>query len=167
VEDGRTDELPPLRGLGPPVFLSYSFRDVEVAETSVKSSWVAREFGWAIEPGDEKPRVVLPIGVGDIGVPEAVADWAHLASPAHCAAAQGQAAVLQFFLPADHFDDSGVLSLTIGTDAPAGEVTVTDWLTIGLPQVAAARMPRHVSEVAEVVERTGWSIRDYRRTGRH
>jgi hypothetical protein len=71
------------------------------------------------------------------------------------------------FLPADHFDEIGVLSLTAGIDAPAAEVTTTDWLTIGLPQVAAEQMPRHASDVAAAAEHTGWSIGDYRRTGKH
>ena len=71
------------------------------------------------------------------------------------------------FLPEDHFDETGILSLTAGFDPPAAEVTMTDWLTIGLPQVAASVLPVRVSEVAEVARRTGWSITDYRRSGQY
>ena len=42
---------------------------------------------------------------------------------------------------ADHFDEIGVLSLTGTGAAPASEVTITDWLTIGLPQVVASKVP--------------------------
>lgn len=45
------------------------------------------------------------------------------------------------FLPADHFDEIGILSLTGAGAAPASEVTITDWLTIGLPQVVASKVP--------------------------
>jgi hypothetical protein len=69
------------------------------------------------------------------------------------------------FLPEDHFDEIGILSLTSGFDPPAAEVTMTDWLTIGLPQVAASALPMQASEVAEVAYLTGWSITDYRRSG--
>jgi hypothetical protein len=71
------------------------------------------------------------------------------------------------FLPEDHYDEIGVLSLTAGVDSPASEVTKTDWLTIGLPQVASSRIPGRASEVAEAVSRIGWSLTDYRRSGRH
>jgi hypothetical protein len=121
------EALPPLRGLGPQVFVSHSFRDFELAgrvashlsqagmrvriedetsllgsqfsatlqsrigsaevflqvltETSVKSAWVAREFTWAVAARSKGtgPRVILPIVVGDVGVPEPIADWAYLA----------------------------------------------------------------------------------------
>jgi hypothetical protein len=69
-------------------------------------------------------------------------------------------------LPEDHFDDVGVLSLTSGFASPAAEVTVTDWLTLGLPQAAAALLPADVAKVADLVRHTGWSIKDYRRSGR-
>ena len=35
---------------------------------------------------------------------------------------------------------------------------MTDWLTIGLPQVAVSALPMQASEVAEVAHRIGWSI---------
>jgi hypothetical protein len=41
---------------------------------------------------------------------------------------------------------------------------MTDWLTIGQPQVAASALPIQASKVAEVAHRTGWSITDYLRS---
>jgi hypothetical protein len=67
-------------------------------------------------------------------------------------------------LPADHFDEIGILSLRSG-DRPAHEVTGADWLTIGLPQVIAHIVPTAVSDVPGVLERVGWSITDYDRSG--
>jgi hypothetical protein len=69
------------------------------------------------------------------------------------------------FLPADHFDEIGILSLTGTGAAPASEVTITDWLTIGLPQVVASKVPVQPSEVMEVAGHIGWSLTDYRRSG--
>lgn len=71
------------------------------------------------------------------------------------------------FLPEDHFDETAISSLTMGWDRPAANVNTTDWLMIGLPQVAASRLPAEPSEVAEIVQYTGWSVNDYRRSGRH
>ncbi|KDN16980.1 hypothetical protein DV20_38410 [Amycolatopsis rifamycinica] len=69
-------------------------------------------------------------------------------------------------LPADHFDEIGILALRSG-DRPAHEVTGADWLTIGLPQVIARIVPTAVSDVPGVLERVGWSITDYDRSGPH
>jgi hypothetical protein len=67
-------------------------------------------------------------------------------------------------LPADHFDEIGTRSLHSG-GRPAHEVTGADWLTIGLPQVIAHIVPTAVSDVPDVLERVGWSITDYERSG--
>lgn len=66
------------------------------------------------------------------------------------------------FLPEDHFDEIGILSLTRAGDRPDSEVTVTDWLTIGLPQVAVSKLPAHPLKVTEAAQSTGWSLSDYR-----
>jgi hypothetical protein len=45
----------------------------------------------------------------------------------------------------NQLDSPGILSLTAGFDRPAAEVTMTDWLTIGQPQVAASALPIQAS----------------------
>jgi hypothetical protein len=65
----------------------------------------------------------------------------------------------------NQLDSPGILSLTARFDRPAAEVTMTDWLTIGQPQVAASALPIQASKVAEVAHRAGWSITDYLRSG--
>lgn len=70
------------------------------------------------------------------------------------------------YLPASHFDEIGILSLRSG-DSPAAEVTTTDWLTIGLPQVAARALHNTptVDDVPTTLEHLGWSVRSYARSG--
>jgi TIR domain len=72
---------------------------------------------------------------------------------------------VRLLLP-DDFDDIARLSFQFGVD-PRAEITTSDWLKYGIPQVLMTALDRlyRTNDPAAVVEQIGWELADYRNVG--